>query len=81
MSEQVAEEWHQAVGISHGLLSAACAVVTIGGLACFVTTVKMLPVGFFFLLAVILQTPNCKFLPNLVLMSFLGKRSCTPELR
>mmetsp|Transcript_2085 Transcript_2085/g.5491 ORF Transcript_2085/g.5491 Transcript_2085/m.5491 type:complete len:247 (-) Transcript_2085:13-753(-) len=72
VTEQLLADWHTTVGDgAHNLLAASSAVV-VGGLTCFVTPVKMMPVGLFLLLVVLLTTANVVVLPNLLLMNVLA---------
>ena len=73
VTESSREKWRQASGPHYTLMSAACAVVTLGGLSGFCVPVQMTLVGLVALLISLYLTPSCSILSNLILMTFLGK--------
>ena len=56
-------------------MSAACAVISLGGLTGFWVPVKMTLIGFAALLVALYLTPSCAILPNLLMMTFLSELS------
>ena len=67
------EQWTKASGPYYSLISAACAVISIGGISGFWVPVQMTLVGLVTLIVSLYLTPSCSMLPNLLLMTFLSK--------
>ena len=67
------EQWRRASGPHYSLMSAVCAVISLGGLSGFWVPVKMTLVGLVALIIALYLTPSCSILPNLLLMTFLSE--------
>lgn len=73
VTESSRDQWRQVSGPHYTLMSAACAVITVGGLSGFWVPVQMTLVGFVALLISLYLTPSCSILSNLILMTLLSK--------
>jgi hypothetical protein len=73
VTEQMSTDWHEAVGPHASTVGGACAAVALGGLACFVSAVKMVVLSMGALVPLLLNIPGCQPMPSLLMMCFLSE--------